>query len=172
MYNFTWGQTHGYNSQWQVFLLLFLLFPVLLLTLKENTFGSYCLPEYNSLGSKFNMGESLLLVSFSRACLGFSFPPPYPGRPPQLKSQVRLDWQNTSVPISLEFWPAGTLITCYFFLAFGQFEHIWPTQCFKFSWGCVWERFWLSLNGSSHLCCNFLLYLPLSPSRPQVTLCP
>lgn len=67
----------SHSSQWQASLLLFLLFPLLLLILKENTFGSYFLPEYNPLGSKFNMGQSLLLVSFSRAGLGFSLQPPH-----------------------------------------------------------------------------------------------
>lgn len=103
-YNSMWGQAHGHNSQWQVFLLLL---PLLLLTLEKSTFGSYFPSEYNPLGSKFNMGESLSLVS----------PPPAPGLWP-----FRLLWLLT---------PSCPLTLCLDYLDFlppdpSLVPHAWP----------------------------------------------
>ena len=58
-YNSMWGQDHGHNSPWQVFLLLF---PLFLLILKKSAFGFYLPSEYNPLRFTFTMGESLSLV--------------------------------------------------------------------------------------------------------------
>lgn len=55
-----WGQDHGHNSQWQVFLFIF---PLPLLIPKKSAFGFYLPSEYNSLRFTFTMGESLSLVS-------------------------------------------------------------------------------------------------------------
>ena len=55
-----WGQDHGHNSQWQVFLLIF---PLPLLILKKSAFGFYLPSEYNPPRFTFSMGEGLSLVS-------------------------------------------------------------------------------------------------------------